>query len=88
MTREEFSNMFTTLLNSHSNRAGFGEGNSKTDIVLDSGRIFRHITGRQKARNRLWKRQRNSAIYGVLEGHSGGIRFNEITNPIYKLFKG
>lgn len=35
MTREEFSDMFTTLLNSHSNRADFGEAASGRDIVLD-----------------------------------------------------
>lgn len=35
MTVDEFSNTFDTLLNSHSIKANFGEGDSKVDIVLD-----------------------------------------------------
>lgn len=35
MTNEEFSNMFTTLLNSYNTQAQFGEQASKREIVLD-----------------------------------------------------
>lgn len=35
MTRSEFSDTFTTMLNSYSTQAGFGEQASKRDITLD-----------------------------------------------------
>ena len=35
MTREEFSNGFSTLLNSYANQANVGEQSSRADIVLD-----------------------------------------------------
>ena len=35
MTRQEFSDAFTTMINSYNNTASFGEQSSKRDIVLD-----------------------------------------------------
>ena len=35
MTRSEFSDMFTTLLNSHNTQALFGEQASKQEVALD-----------------------------------------------------
>lgn len=48
MTTKEFSNSFDTLLNSYSQRASFGEGNLKKDIVLDEYEKSHFLTEAQE----------------------------------------
>lgn len=48
MTTKEFSNSFDTLLNSYSQRASFGEGNLKQDIVLDEYEKSQFLTEAQE----------------------------------------
>ena len=48
MTTKEFSNGFDTLLNSYSQRASFGESNSKQDIVLNEYEKSHFLTEAQE----------------------------------------